>query len=64
MPGAAAVLGDAAVERLVVTDSVPPFRLGNDAAWGKLEIVPSGPLLAEAIARLHDGRALADLVVF
>lgn len=57
MPGAAAVLGDAAVERLIVTDSVPPFRLGNDAAWG------TGPLLAEAIARLHDGRALTDLVV-
>jgi ribose-phosphate pyrophosphokinase len=64
MPGAAAVLGDLAVERLVITDSVPPFRLGRDAAWGKLDMLPAAPLLAEAIARLHDGRALTDLVVF
>jgi ribose-phosphate pyrophosphokinase len=42
---------------------VPPFRLGNDAARGELEI-PTAPLLAETIARLHDGRALTDLVVF
>jgi hypothetical protein len=48
----------------VVTDGVPPFRSGNDAARGKLEIVPTGPLLSEATARLHDGRALTDLVVF
>jgi ribose-phosphate pyrophosphokinase len=64
MPGAAAVLADAAIERLVVTDCVPPFRLDSDAARHKLEIVPAAPLLAEAIARLHDGRALTDLVVF
>jgi ribose-phosphate pyrophosphokinase len=64
MPGAAAVLGDPAVERLVITDSVPPFRLGREAAWGKLDILPAAPLLADAIARLHDGRALTDLVVF
>jgi hypothetical protein len=43
---------------------VPAFRLGNRAARGKLEILPTGSLLAEAIARLHEGRALADLVVF
>jgi hypothetical protein len=48
----------------VVTDSVPAFRLGNDAARGKLEILPTAPLLAETIARLHDGRALTGLVVF
>jgi ribose-phosphate pyrophosphokinase len=64
MPRGAAVLGDAAAERLVVTDSVPAFRLGNDAARGKLEILPTAPLLAETIARLHDGRALTGLVVF
>jgi ribose-phosphate pyrophosphokinase len=64
MPGAAEVLADPAIDRLVVSDSVPPFRLGPDAAWDKLEILPAAPLLAEAIARLHDGRPLVDLVVF
>jgi ribose-phosphate pyrophosphokinase len=47
-----------------VTDSVAPFRLGREAAWSKLDIFSAAPLLAEAIARLHDGRALTDRVVF
>jgi ribose-phosphate pyrophosphokinase len=64
MAGAAEVVGDPAIEKLVITDSVPPFRLGPGAAWDKLEILPAAPLLAEAIGRLHDGRALADLAVF
>jgi ribose-phosphate pyrophosphokinase len=64
MPGAAEVLADPAIDRVIVTDSVPPFRLGREAAWDKLDILPAAPLLAEAIARLHDGRALSDLVVF
>jgi ribose-phosphate pyrophosphokinase len=64
MPGAADVLADPAIDRLVITDSVPPFRLAQTAAWDKLEILPSAPLLAQAIARLHVGRALTDLVVF
>jgi ribose-phosphate pyrophosphokinase len=64
MMGAAEVLADPAIERLVVTDSVPPFRLGQGSAGSKLQVLPTAPLLAEAIARLHDGRALTDLVVF
>jgi ribose-phosphate pyrophosphokinase len=64
MPGAAEVLADPAIDRLIVIDSVPPFRLGQTAAWDKLVVLPAAPLLADAIARLHDGRALTDLVVF
>jgi ribose-phosphate pyrophosphokinase len=64
MPGAEKVLADPAIDRVVVTDSVPPFRLGTTAAWDKLVMLPAAPLLAEAVARLHDGRALTDLVVF
>ena len=64
MPGAEQVLDDPAIERIVITDSVPPFRLEQGAARDKLEILASAPLLAAAIGRLHDGRALTDLVVF
>ena len=64
MPGAEAVLADPAVERLVVTDSVPAFRLGAGAARDKLDILPAAPLLAEAIRRLHAGQPLTDLFVF
>ncbi|HEX5998918.1 MAG TPA: hypothetical protein VFZ16_05930 [Hyphomicrobiaceae bacterium] len=58
------MLADPAIDRLIIAGTVPPFRLGPKAAWSKLDILPAAPLLAEAIARLHDGRALTDLVVF
>jgi ribose-phosphate pyrophosphokinase len=64
MLGSAEVLADPAVDRLVITDSVPPFRLGTDAPRDKLAILPSAPLFADAIRRLHEGRSLADLLVF
>ncbi|HZT50199.1 MAG TPA: ribose-phosphate diphosphokinase [Hyphomicrobiaceae bacterium] len=64
MPGSAAVLADPAIDKVVVTDSVPPFRLPGEAVREKLVVLPAAPLLAEAIARLHDGRALTDLIVF
>jgi ribose-phosphate pyrophosphokinase len=62
MPGAEAVLADPAIDRVVVTDAVPPFRLTRPI--DKLVILPCAPLLAEAIRRLHDGRNLTDLSVF
>ena len=64
MEGAAEVLSDPAIDRLVITDAVPPFRLATGAPRDKLEIFPAAPLLAEAIGRLHGDRALTDLVVF
>jgi ribose-phosphate pyrophosphokinase len=64
MAGTAEVLADPAIDGLVVTDTVPPFRLPAGAARDKLVILPAAPLLSEAIARLHDNRALTDLLVF
>ncbi|KAB2916062.1 MAG: ribose-phosphate pyrophosphokinase [Hyphomicrobiaceae bacterium] len=64
MPGAAEVLADPAIDRLVITDAVPPFRLPANARRDKLEILPAAPLLATAISRLHDDCLLTDLVVF
>jgi ribose-phosphate pyrophosphokinase len=63
MPGAEAALADAAIERVVVTDTVPAFRL-NAAARTKVDILPVAPLLAETIRRLHAGDGLTDLLVF
>ncbi len=64
MAGAAEVLADPAIERLVITDAVPAFRLATGSARDKLDILPAAPLLAEVIRRLDEGRALADLLVF
>jgi ribose-phosphate pyrophosphokinase len=64
MPGAEAMLTDPAIDRVVVTDAVPAFRLGSGTARAKLDILPVAPLLAEAIRRLHAGDTLGDLLVF
>jgi ribose-phosphate pyrophosphokinase len=64
MAGAAEALADPAIERLVITDAVPAFRLSAGAAREKIDILPTAPLFAEAIRRLRAGRALSDLVVF
>jgi len=64
MPGADAAITDAAIDRVVVTDTVPAFRLGAGPARMKVDILPVAPLLAEAIRRLHAGDTLSDLLVF
>jgi ribose-phosphate pyrophosphokinase len=64
MQGAAEVIADPAIDRLVVTDAVPPFRLLEGIARAKVDILPAAPLLAEAIRRVHTGEALSDLYVF
>jgi ribose-phosphate pyrophosphokinase len=64
MPGAETELADPALDRIIVTDVVPAFRLPAGPVREKLEIVPTGPLVAEAIRRLHEGQSLGDLLVF
>ena len=64
MAGAAEVLADPAIDRLVITDAVPAFRLEGAPVRDKVEILPTAPLLAKAIRRLHHGEALTELFVF
>jgi ribose-phosphate pyrophosphokinase len=63
-PGAAEAIADPAIDRLVVTDTVPPFRLDANAPRHKIDTLRAAPLLAEAIRRLHDGQAVADLTAY
>jgi ribose-phosphate pyrophosphokinase len=64
MAGAAEALADPAIDRLVIADAVPPFRLGEGLARTKVDILPAAPLLAHAMGRLQRGDALTDLYVF
>lgn len=64
MPGAETALADPAIDRIIATDSVPAFRLPAGPVRDKLDIVPAAPLLADAIRRLHEDKALTDLLVF
>ncbi len=63
-PGAEEALADHAIDRIITTDSVPPFRLAARGVRDKLDIVPAAPLLAEAIRRLHEDEPLTGLLVF
>lgn len=56
----AALAGDA-VERIAVTDTVPPFRLGDGAARHKLSLLSSAALFADAIRRMHEGGSVTAL---
>ncbi|MEC5162670.1 ribose-phosphate pyrophosphokinase [Janthinobacterium sp. CG_23.3] len=55
-----AVLADGALERIVVSDSVPAFRLEPGAAQAKLTILSCTALFAEAIERMHNGGSVRD----
>ena len=51
---AADVLADPRIARVVVTDSVPPFRLPTDGpVAGKLRVVSVVPLIAQAVRDCH-----------
>ncbi|MGE5115452.1 MAG: ribose-phosphate diphosphokinase [Betaproteobacteria bacterium] len=54
---AAQVLADAAIDRVAVTDSVPPFRLAGAGAalHDKLTTVSAVPLFARALRSSHEG---------
>ena len=61
MTGSTEVLADPAIDQLVISDSVPPFRVTN-APKNKLVVLPAAPLIAASIRRLHDNRCLSDLM--
>jgi len=55
---AAELLADAAISRIVVSDSVPPFRLPADGPVArKLQVVSAVPLFGQAIRDCHDSWA-------
>ncbi len=57
-----AILADDALTGIVVTDSVPPFRLGPGKTRDKLVVLPAADLFAEAIRRIHGGGSITQLL--
>ncbi|MEJ2107091.1 MAG: ribose-phosphate pyrophosphokinase [Acidiferrobacteraceae bacterium] len=55
-------LADEALYQIIVTDSVPPFRLDPVLAQQRLVVLPSAKLFAEAIRRMHEGGSLVELL--
>ena len=61
MEGAEAALSDSALDQIVVTDTVPPFRLNDGAVKAKLTVLTSASLFARAIHRLHACDSVTEL---
>ena len=60
---ASALLRNPRLRELVVSDSVPAFRLGGAGdAMERLSIVSCAPLVAEAIRRLSQGESIVELL--
>lgn len=56
------VLADDALNSIVVTDSVPPFRLGRGPARDKLVVLTSARLFGDAISSIHSGASIVQLL--
>jgi ribose-phosphate pyrophosphokinase len=56
------LLSGTELDQVVITDTVPPFRLDPDLSRNKLVILPAAPLFAEAIRRVHTGGSLVELL--
>ncbi|HEY0945013.1 MAG TPA: ribose-phosphate pyrophosphokinase [Opitutaceae bacterium] len=56
------VLSHPALDRIVVTDTIPPFRLPAEFVQRKLVVLDVSKLFADAIQRLHTGGSLVDLL--
>ncbi len=60
---AAQMLAADELEQTVVTDTIPPFRLaGKEQVPRKLIVLSTAELFAQAIARLHAGGSLVELL--
>lgn len=59
---AARTLADPGLDGIVVTDTVPPFRLPSGPVRDKLTVLPATGLFAEAIRCIHTGGSLPDLM--
>ncbi len=56
------LLSGAVLDSVVVTDTIPPFRLDPELVSRRLTILSAAPLFAEAIRRIHTGGSLVELL--
>jgi ribose-phosphate pyrophosphokinase len=59
---AAETLSNPALEQIVVTNTIPPFRLPSDFINKKLKVLDASQLFAEAIRRSHSGESIVELL--
>jgi ribose-phosphate pyrophosphokinase len=55
-------LSNPALEKIVITNTIPPFRLTSDLVQSKLAVLDASHLFAEAIRRSHSGGSIVELL--
>ena len=58
---AATVLDDPSLRRIIISDSVSPFRVENSSIFKKIVFSSCTSLFAQAILRSHDNESLSEL---
>lgn len=61
-PASEAAIAHPALDRVVITDSIPPFRLSPGLVQSKIVVLSAAPLFADAIQAIHDGASVAALL--
>ena len=56
------VLAQAPLEKIVVTNTIPPFGLDSTLVQDKFVMVDTTPLFAEAIRRIHSSESIVELL--
>jgi ribose-phosphate pyrophosphokinase len=56
------VVADPALDSLVVTNTLPPFRLDPELVRNRLTVLDVAPLFADAIRRIHSGGSIVALL--
>jgi len=56
------VLANEALDKVIITNTIPPLRLDSQVARSKLEILDATPLFASAIQCIHTGGSIVDLL--
>jgi ribose-phosphate pyrophosphokinase len=59
---ASQVLANPALEKIVITNTIPPFRLDPELAHNKLVVLDATSLFAQAIRRIHAGGSIVELL--
>jgi ribose-phosphate pyrophosphokinase len=62
MGNANAVFSNPAIDEIVISDAVPPFRLTAPEAVAKLDVISAAPLFGQIVQRLHSGGSVEDLI--
>lgn len=55
-------LGGDEFDKIIVTDTIPPFRLAPELVANKLVVITASELFAKAIRSIHDGGSVSELL--